>query len=152
MVFPTPRGRQFERPIGQRPDLFMFPNRTVGPARQGQRLPSLLSKFTNPQASAGLINKGVGGLSSTLNNVQQVLKVVQSTAPIVQEYGPMVKNLPSMYRMMKAFKDLESDEKVSTNDKQEETKEKQKDKMAKSQPDMPNRHDTSGDSKPKLFI
>ncbi|WP_042223640.1 VrrA/YqfQ family protein [Oceanobacillus manasiensis] len=151
MVFPSPRGQQFQRPIEHRQNPFMFPNRNVSPSRQG--LPSLLGKFTNQQASAGLINKGVGGLSSTLNNVQQVLKVVQSTAPIVQEYGPMVKNLPSMYRMMKAFKDLEAEDKKS-DDKPIESKDNkyEKEQVSKSQSSKHIKRETSGDSKPILFI
>ncbi|QGS68794.1 hypothetical protein CV093_10950 [Oceanobacillus sp. 143] len=84
----------------------------------------LITTILPQQAQAATIaSKGAGGLSSTLNNVQQVLKVVQSTAPLVQEYGPMVKNLPAMYRMMKAFKNFnltEDDTKVETKENVEE--------------------------------
>lgn len=151
MVLPSPRNQPFHRPPGPSSNPFMFPNQNAGPTRQG--LPSLLGKFTNQQGSVGLINKGVGGLSSTLNNVQQVLKVVQSTAPIVQEYGPMVKNLPSMYRMMKAFKDMEADDKESKDAPINlDDQKKRKEQTTNNQPSIRKKKETSGDSKPILFF
>lgn len=107
-----------------------------------------IKSFLQNQSTAGLVNKGMGGLSSTLNNVQQVLNVVQSTAPIVQEYGPMVKNLPAMYRMMKAFKEIDSSDDNLEKD-QNHSSEKENitsnDKISETKKD-------NGLSKPKLFI
>lgn len=87
------------------------------------RLPSQINKranangiqqifrnLSNPESSIGtLATKGLGDLSKTLSNVDQVIKVVQSATPIVREYGPMIKNLPAMYRMVKAFSQIEED-------------------------------------------
>ena len=53
----------------------------------------LLQSLSNP-----------GGLSSILNNTQQVLKTAQQIAPMIQQYGPMIKNLPAMWKIYKGFK------------------------------------------------
>ncbi|HLR66269.1 VrrA/YqfQ family protein [Virgibacillus alimentarius] len=110
-----------------------------------------------------LMQKGVGGLSKTLNNVQQVLGVVQSTAPIVQQYGPMVKNLPAMYRMLKAFKEVEDSESIEAESLEslEDNKEimESSNKVTNDQTTYrkekgyPNQQKRiSGESTPKLFI
>ncbi|MBY7143537.1 hypothetical protein KFZ56_10860 [Virgibacillus sp. NKC19-3] len=114
---------------------------------------SIKSFFQN-QSTGELVNKGIGGLSGVLNNVQQVLNVVQSTTPIVQEYGPMVKNIPAMYRMMKAIKEVDHpddvdhtddnvDEKQNHSDKKEDTVSNNNNSKAKKD---------NGLSTPKLFI
>ena len=51
---------------------------------------------------------GSGGISGTLDNIQQILKMSQSVTPLIQQYAPMVKNLPAMLTLLKAFQ--ESDE------------------------------------------
>lgn len=53
----------------------------------------LLQSLSNP-----------GGLTSILNNTQQVLKTAQSIGPMIQQYGPMIKNLPAMWKIYKGFK------------------------------------------------
>lgn len=73
----------------------------------------------SPQTSSftSLATKGIGGLSKTLTNVQQVLQAIQYATPMIQQYGPMIKNLPMMYQMLKAFKEMENEE--STNGEKE---------------------------------
>jgi len=53
----------------------------------------LLQSLSNP-----------GGLTSMLNNTQQVLKTAQQIGPMVQQYGPMIKNIPAMWKIYKGFK------------------------------------------------
>ncbi|MBT2698034.1 hypothetical protein J7E79_11475 [Bacillus sp. ISL-40] len=53
----------------------------------------LLQSLSNP-----------GGLTSMLNNTQQVLKTAQSIGPMIQQYSPMIKNLPAMWKIYKGFK------------------------------------------------
>lgn len=158
MVFPYQQQRQgnnYPNRMNQSPNDFMFPQRNLN--RQSVSSPgknniqSMLQRFIQPQSTtANLAGKGAGGLSQTLNNVQQVLKAVQTTTPIIQEYGPMVKNLPAMYRMMKAFKEVENTdnktaESVSTEIRSEESVEPTISKDSKPPK-------TSGHSTPKLFI
>ncbi|AXI09307.1 hypothetical protein CUC15_10405 [Oceanobacillus zhaokaii] len=124
-MFPGNRQRNgFPMPMNRGANNFRFPSQGFTQQPQRSMGANLLQRFLPQQAQAATIaSKGAGGLSSTLNNVQQVLKVVQSTAPLVQEYGPMVKNLPAMYRMMKAFKNFnltEDDTKVETKENVEE--------------------------------
>ncbi|MFL6556012.1 MAG: VrrA/YqfQ family protein [Bacillus sp. (in: firmicutes)] len=64
---------------------------TAGKAASGGG--GLLQSLSNP-----------GGLTSILNNTQQVLKTAQSIGPMVQQYGPMIKNLPAMWKIYKGFK------------------------------------------------
>lgn len=64
---------------------------TAGKAASGSG--GLLQSLSNP-----------GGLTSILNNTQQVLKTAQSIGPMVQQYGPMIKNLPAMWKIYKGFK------------------------------------------------
>lgn len=64
---------------------------TAGRAASGGG--GLLQSLSNP-----------GGLTSILNNTQQVLKTAQSIGPMVQQYGPMIKNLPAMWKIYKGFK------------------------------------------------
>src|SRR5690625_3123067 len=59
-------------------------------------------------ALTDIASKGIGGMSKTLNNVQQVLRVVETTAPLIRQYGPLVKNLPAMLKMMKALYDADN--------------------------------------------
>ncbi|WP_188453917.1 VrrA/YqfQ family protein [Virgibacillus oceani] len=125
MVFPIQRPPNFPANQFQRmPNHPMFPNQDLyGPARgnSGNMIQNMLQRFLPAQGiqqGAGLPARAVGGLSGTINNVQQVLKVVQSTAPIVQQYGPMVKNLPKMYRLMKALKEDDDDEQNIDTDSQ----------------------------------
>lgn len=59
-----------------------------------------------------LTNSGVGGLSSFLNNTQQVLKTAQSIGPMVQQfqqYGSLIRNLPAMWRLFQGLKNSSSD-------------------------------------------
>ncbi|MBV7507508.1 hypothetical protein KW850_19895 [Bacillus sp. sid0103] len=64
---------------------------TAGKAASGGG--GLLQTLSNP-----------GGLTSMLNNTQQVLKTAQSVGPMIQQYGPMIKNLPAMWKIYKGFK------------------------------------------------
>lgn len=54
---------------------------------------SFLQSLTNP-----------GGLSSFLNNTQQVLKTAQTIGPMIQQYGPIVKNLPALWKLYRGLK------------------------------------------------
>ncbi|PAV29444.1 hypothetical protein CIL05_11290 [Virgibacillus profundi] len=155
MLFPKQRPRSFNPgPMQQGSNNSMFPNRGLSQPTQRNNIQSMVQHFTQPQASANIVNKGVGGLSKTLTNVQQVLKVVESTAPIVKEYGPMVKNLPAMYKMIKAFKEIESTDEELVEDKEEQAV--QGDQYI-SQNDAENDtafkpNNDNGMSTPKLFI
>lgn len=64
---------------------------TAGKAASGGG--GLLQSLSNP-----------AGLTSMLNNTQQVLKTAQSIGPMIQQYGPMIKNLPAMWKIYKGFK------------------------------------------------
>ncbi|UJL48051.1 hypothetical protein KFZ58_09455 [Virgibacillus sp. NKC19-16] len=134
----------------------LLPKQRLNAPANSNNIKSLLQN----QSTAGLVNKGIGGLSGALNNVQHVLNVVQSTAPIVQEYGPMVKNLPAMYRMMKAFKEVDSSDDVE----KEQNHSNEKENVANNdknydeikQPTSDNKYSETkkdnGLSTPKLFI
>lgn len=131
----------------------MFPNRSLNNSNPTSSNNILQNLFKN-QSTAGLVNKGVGGLSNTLNNVQQVLKMVETTTPLVQEYGPMVKNLPAMYKMMKAFKDIEStddNKEIKKDQTEEEDITGNKENTIDDKEDFNLKKD-SGESIPKLFI
>lgn len=143
------------------PNNFMFPQRDIN--RQGIQAPNpgrnniqgLLQRFIHPQSGGAmgvdLATKGAGGLSKTLDNVQQVLKVVQSTAPMIQEYGPMVKNLPAMYRMMKAFKDVGDDESTNNEEESVASNHESKDSNTTENETVKPKKST-GESTPKLFF
>lgn len=53
----------------------------------------LLQSLSNP-----------GGITSMLNNTQQVLKTAQSIGPMIQQYGPIVKNIPAMWKLYRGLK------------------------------------------------
>jgi hypothetical protein len=76
------RGNQNRSPLGMQ---------TAGRATSGGG--GLLQSLSNP-----------GGLTSMLNNTQQVLKTAQSIGPMIQQYGPMIKNIPAMWKIYKGFK------------------------------------------------
>jgi hypothetical protein len=59
---------------------------------------SFLQSLSNP-----------GGLSSILNNTQQILRTAQTIGPMIQQYGPIVKNLPAMWKLFRGLKDASSD-------------------------------------------
>ncbi|HLQ98514.1 MAG TPA: VrrA/YqfQ family protein [Candidatus Dormibacteraeota bacterium] len=110
MVYPImPQQRGHSQPRGNYIANHRFPshiNRTTNPNGVQQ----FFKNLSNRNSSIGtLATKGLGDISKTLSNVDQVIKVVKSATPIVQEYGPMVKNLPAMYRMIKAFSQIEDD-------------------------------------------
>lgn len=81
--------------------------------------------------SGALTNSGAGGgLSSFLNNTQQVIKTAQSIGPMVQQfqqYGSLIRNIPAMWRLFQGLKNssvdsaedsadtTESDSKTSSN-------------------------------------
>ncbi|HLR51336.1 MAG TPA: VrrA/YqfQ family protein [Candidatus Avamphibacillus sp.] len=99
MVFPPP---QSVRPINISPNHFPAQNFNQS------HLSNLPGNAPQGKISlSNLANKGIGGLSKTLTNVQQVLKVVESTAPLIEQYGPMVKNLPAIFKMIKSLKEFE---------------------------------------------
>ncbi|MBT2218546.1 hypothetical protein KK120_22415 [Virgibacillus dakarensis] len=171
MVFPFQRPTNFPSgqmpmrpgPMQRMPGNPMFPSRGINGAPSGNFMQNMLGRFLQPQnlqqGGAALPTQAGGGLTNTLNNVQQVLKMVQSTAPVVQQYGPMVKNIPAMFRMMKALKDTEDEPEESTEDppKEQDTSSKKEDsgndKNEKQQPSsQPKTNTKDGESKPMLFI
>lgn len=124
-------------------------NRGGAASKPTSKIQEMIQRFAQPSAGGGTEDRGGGGLSLTLDNVQQVLKVVQSTAPMIQEYGPIVKNIPALYRMMKAMKNVEdTDEEGETHNNQTITKESTttKEKVAEAPKKL------AGQSTPKLFI
>ncbi|HJV17303.1 MAG TPA: VrrA/YqfQ family protein [Bacillales bacterium] len=62
-----------------------------------------------------------GGLTSILNNTQQVLKTAQTISPMIQQYGPLVKNLPAMWKLFRGLKDATSDTEETTPSKEGES-------------------------------
>ncbi|MCM3114854.1 YqfQ family protein [Neobacillus sp. MER 74] len=62
-----------------------------------------------------------GGLTSMLNNTQQVLKTAQSLGPMVQQYGPMIKNLPAMWKIYKGFKNATKDTDAASDKNSQQT-------------------------------
>lgn len=115
MVFQT---RQFNQPMnyGRFEQPHQIPAQRFNGFQQDY-LPAAIQNTSSVKSSiSNLATKGVGGLSKTLTNVQQVLKVIESTAPLIEQYGPMVKNLPAMYRMLKTFKEFENMDDTPEND------------------------------------
>lgn len=108
MVYPImPQQRGHLQPRGNYVGNSRFPSHINRPANPNG-VQRLFKNLSNRNSSIGtLATKGLGDISKTLSNVDQVIKVVKSATPIVQEYGPMVKNLPAMYRMVKAFSQIE---------------------------------------------
>ncbi|WP_143155584.1 VrrA/YqfQ family protein [Ornithinibacillus halophilus] len=159
MVFPSPRNQRFQHPnqFNRAPQNMYFPNRVGGPGPSNS-LPNMIRQLMNPSSSVtDMASKGVGGLSNTLNNVQQVLRVIDNTAPMVKQYGPMVRNLPMMFKMIKAFKDLESSDGES--DKSYNESSNIDDLFASSESsaeievkDKPQKRSNNGQSTPKLYI
>src|SRR5690625_4195691 len=151
MVYPImPQQRGHSQPRGNYIANHRFPshiNRTTNPNGVQQ----FFKNLSNRNSSIGtLATKGLGDISRTLSNVDQVIKVVQSATPIVQEYGPMVKNLPAMYRMVKAFSQLadEDDEKQTV--KRVEIPDDQSN--IKGEPNEKKEDFFTGKSIPRLFI
>jgi hypothetical protein len=131
MIFPPGHQRRHSNPLGKN----MRTRNTLQPP----------SKFNVKSIGSS----SVGGITKTLDSVQQVLNMVQSSAPFIQEYGPMIKNLPAMYRMMKAFKEIESsDDDV----KQTEDTEENNNKETVISEYQPPKTKSIGESKPKLYI
>ncbi|WP_176330229.1 VrrA/YqfQ family protein [Oceanobacillus rekensis] len=131
MIFPPGHQRQYPNPMERN--------------MRNKRTTMKPSNFNTKSIGSS----SVGGITKTLDNVQQVLNMVQSSAPFIQEYGPMIKNLPAMYRMMKAFKEIESSE--------DDTKQiADSDEKNKTEPVIPEYQPTKtksiGESKPKLYI
>lgn len=148
MVLPVQQSRN-PYPNHHRPQVSNYPqlpNQRLNAPTSRNNIKSL---FQN-QSTGELVNKGVGGLSSVLNNVQKVLHVVQSTAPIVQEYGPMVKNIPAMYRMMKAFKEADSSD--DSVEKEKTDTDEIKNEHATSNIKSSETKNDNGLSTPKLFV
>lgn len=131
MLFPPRKQQQFQNPLER--------NRS---ARRGTIQSARFNK-----KSIG--SNSVGGITKTLDSVQQVLNMVQSSAPFIQEYGPMIKNLPAMYRMMKAFKDIESSEDDTNQIAYKEDDVNTEPVIPEYQPP---KTESSGESKPKLYI
>lgn len=59
---------------------------------------SLLQNLSNP-----------AGISSFLNNTQQVIRTAQTFGPVIQQYGPIVKNIPAMWKIYRGFKNASAD-------------------------------------------
>lgn len=160
MVFQT---RQFNHPMnyGRFEQPHQIPVQRFNGFQQ-DFLPAVTQNTSSVKSSiSNLATKGVGGLSKTLTNVQQVLKVIESTAPLVEQYGPMVKNLPAMYRMLKTFKEFENMDDSPENDllPESESSEAPEESIEKSIPSVESdniieqkRPRKDGQSTPKLFI
>jgi len=113
-------------------------------------------------ALTDIASKGIGGMSKTLNNVQQVLRVVETTAPLIRQYGPLVKNLPAMLKMMKALNDADNFETGDSLESGELNQEVSSDAISpdieidnlknESNKQEQSKTSTLGQSKPKLFI
>jgi hypothetical protein len=130
---------------------------TAGKAASGGR--GLLQSLSNP-----------GGLTSMLNNTQQVLKTAQSIGPMIQQYGPMVKNLPAMWKIYKGFKNASKTTDEVTGDISEPTEaavvessnieetvnrtSKKKEQHKDNQQSMPTKKSSypNGSSIPKMYI
>jgi hypothetical protein len=73
-----------------------------------------------PGAGSGSIMQALsnpGGLTSILNNTQQVLRTAQTIGPMIQQYGPLVKNLPAMWKLFRSLKDSpDTDDKKESKD------------------------------------
>ncbi|MGY0691720.1 VrrA/YqfQ family protein [Virgibacillus sp. FSP13] len=168
MAFPTQRppnlppnqmNQMRPNPLQRTPVHPMFSNRPMIGQQPQSRNPmqNIIGRlFQSKTAQQGsLPTRTAGGLSGTLNNVQQVLKIAQSAAPMVQQYGPMVKNIPTMFKMLKAFKDIdnETDGDVETDSPSTEqphvtTQNESNNSTEQTKTANQNR----GESKPKLFI
>src|SRR5690625_4446351 len=110
MVYPImPQQRGHLQPRGNYVANNRFPSH-INRTTNSNGVQQFFKNLSNRNSYIGtLATKGLGDISKTLSNVDQVIKVVKSATPIVQEYGPMVKNLPAMYRMVKAFSQIEDD-------------------------------------------
>lgn len=125
---------------------------------------NVIDRFNQAKpALTEIASKGIGGMSKTLTNIQQVLKVVETTAPLVQQYGPLVKNLPMMLKMLKAFNEADdvdaselADDPISIEQEGEVAKAPSKENLNHlnsevSTSEMPEPL-SQGQSTPKLFI
>ncbi|HEX6593512.1 MAG TPA: VrrA/YqfQ family protein [Bacillota bacterium] len=163
MVFPSPshRPRQMYPSKISMPSQHMF-NRQQPfhpPSHPTNPIQHIIQSFTTPNTSmTNLATKGIGGLSKTLNHVQQALKMAETITPMVKQYGPMVKNLPAMFKMLKALKDYESSEGDSERNHSElessnESLEASEEIKQPLQDDRPlNTPAKTGESVPKLYI
>jgi hypothetical protein len=70
----------------------------AGPTRAAGSSGSFMQTLSNP-----------GGLTSFLNNTQQVLKTAQTVGPMLQQYGPLIKNLPAMWKLYRGLKGVSSE-------------------------------------------
>jgi len=139
----------------------LFPSRQqqIRTPYPGQRQARVRLPQNRIKPSNSIVKSGWGGLTKTLDSVQQILNMVQSTAPFIQEYGPMLKNLPAMYRMMKAFKEFENEvEGEAINESKEQKTQAQQKQETEIQikekvlPEHPTKPKKDGKSKPKLYI
>lgn len=81
---------------------------------------SFMQSLTNP-----------GGISSFLNNTQQVLKTAQSIGPMVQQfqqYSSLIRNFPAMWKLLQAWKNAPSDEEESNHSTESKSKTSSTDK------------------------
>lgn len=160
------------RPYTQQLPIQQFANRSFMPKGNVIGAPAkngILQRLFQSQASpVSSLTKGAGGLSGTLNNVQNVLKMVETTTPIVQKYGPMVRNLPAMYRMMKALKEVEdedeNEDEIDSQDADELAENEEVEDISNTleagDPEMDEeengknskKHSNKGQSVPKLYI
>lgn len=121
---------------------------------------NILTRFNQAKpALTEMATKGIGGMSKTLNNIQQVLKVVETTAPLIQQYGPLVKNLPVMLKMIKALNETDIDNIESMNESIDLQEENLKENVTSNNHLVNNKEENeqsniamTGISEPKLFI
>lgn len=84
-----------------------------------------------------------------LTNVQKVLGVAQQVTPMVQQYGPLIRNLPAMFKIYRELKNADTDSSEEDDIKENSSSKRLKEQTAD---DSPSDENTSGESKPKLYI
>ncbi|REJ25333.1 MAG: hypothetical protein C6W54_04210 [Bacillaceae bacterium] len=126
------------------------------PPRGG--LQSLFSRFlpsstmhagSIPSSGAVQSLTNPANLSNMLTNVQKVLGVAQQVTPMVQQYGPLIRNLPAMFKIYRELKNADTDSSEEDDIKENSSSKRLKEQTAD---DSPSDENTSGESKPKLYI
>ncbi|WML45332.1 VrrA/YqfQ family protein [Neobacillus sp. PS3-40] len=173
-----PQNRGMMNPMmGRRPQMGQgggFLSKILGKGNQGGGMGRLAGMQAPARATSGSGSflqtlSNPGGLSSILNNTQQVLRTAQSIGPMIQQYGPIVKNLPAMWKLYRGLKDSSNDTdsakdskiEVSQSETYSESSEKDSQKHANNITSKKNGQTTSnkkravkekGASVPKLYI
>lgn len=112
-------------------------SKLLGKGNQGGGMVRLAGMPTSARAAGGSGSilqslSNPGGLSSILNNTQQVLRTAQSLGPMIQQYGPLVKNLPAMWKLYRGLKDSANDSDSKTESKTSKAEESQSENNSES--------------------